>query len=190
MKRARHEATTSKRLSPILENDLGVIAELCEETGSTRTKEVARAVGVAPPSVTEILKRLVRRRMIEHQRYQQVQLTQEGLVAAMAVKARHEALVGFLVEVLAVSEKVAERDACRIEHVISPQTLDHIKKAVEAVMRKRQSNWTSTWSMKIKGNLGSWLYLSSTIWPCWTSINWTLLARLTNLSVTVRDWRQ
>ncbi|MFH0964072.1 MAG: metal-dependent transcriptional regulator [Planctomycetota bacterium] len=150
MKRARH-STAGMGLSPILENYLEVIADLSRERGSARAKDVAEAVGVAPPSVTEILKRLVRRGMIEHGRYERIRLTEDGVVAARAIRARHEALVRFLREVLAVGRETAERDACRMEHVISAQTMEAMRKVVEAV--KRSGRRRPAWLAALRGSL-------------------------------------
>lgn len=58
-------------------------------------------------------------------------LTEAGLAKANAVLERHRLLTRFLNENLGVSEEIAEKDACRIEHVISPETFAGIKKLIK-----------------------------------------------------------
>ena len=58
-------------------------------------------------------------------------LQQTEMEKANAVLERHLLLTRFLRENLGVSEETAEKDACRIEHVISPETFTGIKKLIK-----------------------------------------------------------
>ena len=57
-------------------------------------------------------------------------LTEEGETYAKAVFDRHLTLTKFLIS-LGVDEKIAEEDACKIEHVISDETLEKIKEHIK-----------------------------------------------------------
>ena len=57
-------------------------------------------------------------------------LTEEGRKKAEAVYDRHNTINEFLIK-LGVSKEQAEIDACRIEHIISEETLSCIKKALK-----------------------------------------------------------
>jgi DtxR family Mn-dependent transcriptional regulator len=85
-------------------------------------KDVAQRLGVSRPSVVAALELLNRRGMVAHERYGGIELTGSGRRAAEAVYRRHRVLQSFLADVLGVSEKVAARDACRLEHALSPET--------------------------------------------------------------------
>jgi DtxR family Mn-dependent transcriptional regulator len=67
---------------------------------------------------------------VEHERYGAVGLTEAGAVEAEAVYRRHQLLHRFLREVLGVSEEVAARDACRLEHSLSPETVTRLARFV------------------------------------------------------------
>ena len=57
-------------------------------------------------------------------------LTEDGLKKASSVLDRHQTLAKFLTAYLHVPPDIADKDACRIEHIISPETFAGIKKIV------------------------------------------------------------
>lgn len=62
-------------------------------------------------------------------------LTEKGSEIAESIYERHKVLSKYLIS-LGVSEDTAQRDACRMEHVISPETFDIIKKALAEVQKE------------------------------------------------------
>ena len=61
-----------------------------------------------------------------------IHLTDEGLAKAKSVAGRHHLFKDMLIEVFGVSEETAEEDACRIEHIVSEETVQKIKEKLEA----------------------------------------------------------
>ena len=57
-------------------------------------------------------------------------LTDAGLAKAQEVLERHKVLTRFFAEHIGVPADIAEHDACRIEHVISPETFEGMKKNI------------------------------------------------------------
>lgn len=57
-------------------------------------------------------------------------LTEEGINTAKKIFERHNVLSSFLKKI-GVSEETASKDACKIEHVISEETVEAIKKFLE-----------------------------------------------------------
>src|SRR5438046_7241235 len=74
---------------------------------------------VAPPTVTEMLKRLVRDGYITMDNKRQVTLTEAGIQAAEAVLRRHRLTERFLVDMLGMQWHEVHEEACRLEHFIS-----------------------------------------------------------------------
>lgn len=74
---------------------------------------------VAPPTVTETLKRLVRDGYVEMDARRQVTLTDRGVALAEAVLRRHRLTERFLVDVLGMGWHEVHEEACRLEHRIS-----------------------------------------------------------------------
>ncbi|RLI11560.1 metal-dependent transcriptional regulator [Candidatus Bathyarchaeota archaeon] len=118
------------KVSKSAEDYLEAIYVLSREKGYARVLEIARALGVRPPSVTQMLKKLRARGLVLYERYGVVRLTEEGLAIAKAVLARHESLKELLVA-LGVSEAAAEADACAMEHVLHEETVAALRKMAD-----------------------------------------------------------
>ena len=67
--------------------------------------------------------------MITMDRNGYIELTSDGLKIANSVYARHNILISFL-SLLGISDKTAEADACRIEHVLSQESVNRIEEFV------------------------------------------------------------
>ena len=77
-------------------------------------------------SVTEALRALSKKGLINYAPYEAITLTEEGKIVAEDVIFRHDALKQFFIEVLAIDEKTAEEGACRIEHTAPPEIIDRM----------------------------------------------------------------
>ncbi len=119
-------------ISNRVEDYLRVIYEVVKRKGYARTKDIAAELGVKPPTVTEMLKKLDRKGLISYERYGAVTLTKKGEEIARSVESRHETFVKLL-EMLLVPEEVARRDAHVLEHGLSPKTIEQFTKFVEFI---------------------------------------------------------
>jgi len=124
----------AKQQSPSMEDYLERIAMLAEEQGIVRVTKLSKALGVKKPSVTSALKKLSEKGFVNHERYGYVELTAEGKRIAQDVFRRHEALREFLTEILGIDPETAWNDACKMEHFVSPITLERLAKFVEFVL--------------------------------------------------------
>lgn len=113
-------------LSESLEDYLEIILQLQQEKRVARVRDIASRKGVSNASVSNALHRLARDGYVNHQAHEFVELTELGLDLARRILRRHEFLVSFLREVLQVSEKGAEHDACALEHHLSAETLERL----------------------------------------------------------------
>jgi DtxR family transcriptional regulator, Mn-dependent transcriptional regulator len=109
-----------------LEMYLETISLLREKTRMARVTDIARELGVSKPSVHAALHELERRGLIEHEHYGEVFLSPAGKDASAEIRRRHELLTAFLRNFVGVNPEIAERDACRIEHYLSKETMDRI----------------------------------------------------------------
>jgi DtxR family transcriptional regulator, Mn-dependent transcriptional regulator len=109
-----------------LEMYLETIGLLRERTKTARVTDIARELGVSKPSVHAALHELERRGLIEHEHYGDVFLSPAGIDASSEIRRRHGLLTAFLRNVVGVGPETAERDACRIEHYLSTETMDRI----------------------------------------------------------------
>jgi DtxR family transcriptional regulator, Mn-dependent transcriptional regulator len=109
-----------------LEMYLETISLLRERTKMARVTDIALELGVSKPSVHAALHELERRGLIEHEHYGEVFLSPAGKAASAEIRRRHDLLTAFLRNVVGVCPETAERDACRIEHYLSKETMDKI----------------------------------------------------------------
>ncbi|MGI6642965.1 MAG: metal-dependent transcriptional regulator [Bacillota bacterium] len=114
----------SELLSSSIEDYLEAILALTENGEPVRVTDVAKRLGIAKPSVTEAVATLRNRGLVTQERYGRISLTPEGLMQSARIRRRHAVLRTFLTDVLGVDGDQAEIDACRIEHVVSTETMD------------------------------------------------------------------
>lgn len=110
-------------LSASLEDYIEAIYHIIEEKLVARSKEIAARLGVSRASVTEALRALSKKGLINYAPYEAITLTDEGKLVAEDVIFRHEALKRFFIEVLAIDSNVAEEGACKIEHAAPPEII-------------------------------------------------------------------
>ena len=119
-----------------LEDYLEVVSLLSEE-GAIRVTDIANRMGVSKPSIITALKNLEERGMIIHERYRGVTITEKGRERAMQIREKHDFLTSFLRDIVGVPAEIAEDEGCKIEHIISDNTVKRLKaflKKVEACL--------------------------------------------------------
>jgi DtxR family Mn-dependent transcriptional regulator len=105
-----------------LEDYLEMVSFLADD-GEVRVTDIAARLHVSKPSVLTALKILEEQGLIEHERYRTVSLTRRGVLRADEIRDRHNFLTLFLHDVVGVSADIAEKDACKMEHLLSEETL-------------------------------------------------------------------
>jgi DtxR family Mn-dependent transcriptional regulator len=122
---------TNTDLSPSMEDYLEAISVLKSRQGFARVSEIGIMLKVKLPSVTGALNHLSSKGLVVHERYGYADLTKKGKKAADDIKKRHDMVLKFLTNILKIKKDIAEKDACKIEHSISPQTSDRLRRFVE-----------------------------------------------------------
>ncbi|TCL62420.1 DtxR family iron (metal) dependent repressor [Hydrogenispora ethanolica] len=126
-------------ISPALEDYLKVILELQEAEEAIRVTDLAQKLGVAKSSVNQAVARLVELALLTHERYGPLELTGRGLAKAREIRERHDSLRQFFSDVLEVEPRIAERDACSIEHYISPATMEKLVDYLNGLAKSDES---------------------------------------------------
>lgn len=117
---------TKKKLSTSLEDYLESICILEQKNRVVRVKDISKMLKVSMPSVHQALHILMESGLVDHKNYGYVELTVKGRSTGEEIYSRHVLLLRFFDEILDVPRKIAEEDACRIEHNISQETLDRL----------------------------------------------------------------
>jgi len=109
------------------ENYLETILILSERNAVVRSVDIAAELDFTKPSVSVAMKNLRDGGYITMDKDSHIFLTEAGKEIADEMYARHKFLSEWLIS-LGVDRDTALRDACRIEHVISPDSFEAMKK--------------------------------------------------------------
>ncbi|WP_418746671.1 metal-dependent transcriptional regulator [Frisingicoccus sp.] len=108
------------------ENYLETILILSQRQPQVRSIDIATELGFSKPSVSVAMKNLRENGYVTVSEHGHISLTEKGLQIAETIYERHTLLSSWL-EYLGVDSEIAVQDACRIEHVISPESFQAIK---------------------------------------------------------------
>ena len=111
------------------ENYLETILILSKKKPVVRSVDIADELGFKKSSVSVAMKNLREKNHITVTPEGYIYLTESGQKIADMIYERHELISGWLIQ-LGVDPETAVSDACRMEHVISPESFAAIKKHV------------------------------------------------------------
>ncbi len=113
------------------ENYLETIHIIKKRKGYVRAIDIANELNFTKASVSVAMKQLKENEYISVDKENNIELLPKGLVIAEKMYERHTILTKTLT-LLGVEEEIASKDACKIEHVISPETFEAIKKYLQS----------------------------------------------------------
>lgn len=120
-----------------MENYLETIYLLDQKTGFVRAIDIATELGFSKPSVSNAMKKLRLEGYISVEEKSRIVLTPAGRKIAEDTYERHCVIAASLMRI-GVSEKTALQDACRMEHILSQETFDCMKRHHEASLQKSE----------------------------------------------------
>lgn len=110
---------------------LETILLLSQKRTLVRATDIAEELGYSKPSISRAMKILKNKGcIIVDEKSGAITLTESGRILAETIYERHEVLTKVLTY-LGVDTDIAAEDACRIEHVISTETFECIKKRIK-----------------------------------------------------------
>lgn len=104
------------------EDYLETIYLLSKESPFVRSVDVANELGFTKASVSRAMRILREEGLVTMATDGQIKLTKAGRAKAVSIYERHTLITDFFAQQLGVNPVTAEKDACRIEHVISEET--------------------------------------------------------------------
>lgn len=110
------------------EDYLEAILMIQNEKVDCHSVDVARKLSVSKPSVSRAMGILREDGYIYIDELQHIQFTEKGKAKAEAIYDRHKLLTHFLMKVTGVNEEQAEKNACRVEHVIDSDVVEGIRR--------------------------------------------------------------
>ena len=121
------KTTQSRKNIELLEDYVEAINEILNKKGSVKNVDLCKYFGVTNATVSKNIKRLIKAKLVESEKYKNIFLTLQGKKLAEKSNTRHEILFNFLTK-LGVPRKIAEIDSEGMEHHISKETLNIMKK--------------------------------------------------------------
>ena len=125
-------------VSEAIENYLETIYILSQQQNEVHAIDICSYLSYSRPTVSIVLRQMREHGLVTVNEENHIFLTEEGLKIAMHMYERHELLTNMLVT-LGVSRETALHDACKIEHDLSDETFDAIKRHMEAYAKKKNS---------------------------------------------------
>ena len=109
-----------------LEDYIEIVYVLIHEKNRARVRDIATSVKVKMPSVVKGLSELKKLGLVTQEPYGDVELTAKGRRIATMILNRHNKIREFLMRI-GVSQRIADKDACLMEHILSAETMDKIR---------------------------------------------------------------
>lgn len=127
------------QFSENIENYLEQILRISKKSGGhAKTGEIAKNLGIAPPSVTEMLAKLEKMGFIRHTAYKGVELTEAGYFKALDILKKHTLAERFLEEIVGMEHEGAREWGCKMEHVMPPELEQWFYKELMKREQKRE----------------------------------------------------
>ncbi|MFC4210319.1 metal-dependent transcriptional regulator [Pedobacter lithocola] len=108
------------------ENYLKVIYHLAEQTNNVQTNAIAEQIQTKPASVTDMIKKLAEKGLVDYVKYQGVTLTDKGRHAAIDIVRKHRLWEVFLVEKLNFKWDEVHDVAEELEHIKSVHLIERL----------------------------------------------------------------
>ncbi len=119
------------QMTQSLEDYLETVGNLAQNGAIPRVKDIAKNLGLSKPSVHIALHLLEDQGMIIHEPYKDIIITEKGKEKYKEIKEKHDMLSAFLQKIVGVTVETAEKDACQMEHILSPETLDKMRNMIK-----------------------------------------------------------
>ncbi len=119
------------------EDYLEAMLMMKEQHGYIRSIDIAAELGVTKPSVSYATKRLRENGYITMDKEGLITLTEKGLEVANRIYDRHKTLTRYFIS-LGVDEETAREDACKVEHDLSQQTYDALRRHAEKYHNQKE----------------------------------------------------
>lgn len=117
-------------ISSVMEDYIKAIFNLMQKEGKANTNDLAKSMNVSAPTVTQMVKRLVDLKLVRHEPYKGVSLTQSGDKMALETIRHHRLIEQYLYEALGVPWDKVHSEAEKLEHVISEDLEKRIAEAL------------------------------------------------------------
>jgi len=129
-KAAKVVPAPTAELTASVEDYLKAVYDLERAGEPAATTELASRLGVAPASVTGMVRRLADAGLLSHEPYRGARLTAQGRMAALRTLRRHRVIEAYLVRALGYGWDEVDQEAERLEHAASDEMVNRMAAAI------------------------------------------------------------
>ena len=137
MAAARQEANVMA-VSEAIENYLETIYILSQRQNEVHAIDICTYLSYSRPTVSIVLRQMRENGLVTVNEDNHIHLTDEGLAIASRIYERHTVLSDMLMS-LGVNQETALRDACKIEHDLSDETFEAIKRHARRMRKEKKT---------------------------------------------------
>ncbi len=119
-----------KGITGTMEDYLEAVLTLQEKNQPPRIKTISKIMNVTKPTAHSAIASLMAQGYLTHETYGHIELTTAGKELAEKVYNRHKTLTRFLRDILKINATIAENEACGMEHAISEETIEKLKRFI------------------------------------------------------------
>ncbi len=101
---------------------------LHEEKGEIKSIDLANYLNVSKPSVSEMIKELNKEGLVSYKKYSKLKFTAKGIKIAQKITSKHRLIELFLKNILKLKSKSLHKEAHRLEHAFSDESIERIRK--------------------------------------------------------------
>ena len=134
-KNKRNESVNMANLTGSLEDYIEMIYILQQKNEKVMITDISNSLKLTKPSVNKAVNNLKSEGLLTHERYGNIVLTERGEEVAKSVYDRHKVLTSFFIEVLHINPETAEEDACKVEHILSGESMEKLTKYFSRLMK-------------------------------------------------------
>ena len=125
-------------VSEAIENYLETIYILSQQQSEVHAVDICSYLSYSRPTVSIVLRQMREHGLVTVNEDNHIYLTEEGLRIASHMYERHELLTSMLV-MLGVSRETALHDACKIEHDLSEETFEAIRRHMDGYLTRQNA---------------------------------------------------
>ena len=127
-------------ISASLEDYLEFIHNTILEKKEIKAIDISKAFSISRPSVSEALIRLADMDLIIYEGRKGIKITKKGIEQAKKTVKKQQIQSDFFVEILMIDKQTAEKNACKIEHVIDDEIIEKMKKYKESKLKNNEQS--------------------------------------------------
>ncbi len=118
---------------------LETIYDLSVSNGHAHVKSIAERLSVRMPSVTEVMRKLAEKELINYDVRKNISLSEEGKKIAIELDKRHSVLADFYAKILGCPASKAQTIACKVEHVVDSEFCDRLAEFASFIRNKEEN---------------------------------------------------